>query len=333
MSDNWYSKLQDCRNNTKKDLCVCYEKTEGRKFRNFNIEEFEEFYSKVPVNDRRFYEVILGEFPHKFYIDIDIEGEINENDKDFSQKVLDCVIQSSINVLNITDLQREIILFSSHGKEKRSYHVIFQRVLDNNECCKEIYSKIVHNVPVEFKKYVDRLYKSVQQFRIVGSHKLNSDRVKKLETIWKFKDVQVNSCYNDSMPLREFLVSYIHSSVTEIKKFPVEVRKRVKFVSTVPVDKLEEKIFNGIKKYVSDLSYTIRERKDDQNMIILDSKSNFHCPICERIHERENPFIIYTFIRIYFSCRRKRNLFFIIHGDKEGTISYPPSVWEKSIKG
>jgi len=319
-----------------KTFHICWETSTGRKYTFFaDHHEFLEFFFKTPEEQRCFYEVIHGNFPHRFYLDIDINGSeaevFNEN---IEENVLNSVIDASRNLFSDLDLNRDVLIFTSHGREKKSFHIVFQRVVENNKQAKACYLEIVKNIPFEFRKFLDKLYKKVQQFRTLGSHKLKCpDRPKRFESTWRYKNTLIHNPVTD--PFSKSFVSVIPDDAQEITQ---ELKERLKRNITGEYIKPDTEIKDKFIRYIEEVltefkiprdSLKIREIKDEY--ILLDNVKPYICPICQRMHNKENPYIICDNISAYFCCRRT-NLFLEIYGEDKGKILTKTPTIRKTMK-
>lgn len=201
-----------------KTLIVCQE-VEYRFFTKFNSYlDFAAFCrGKIANTHKCFYECIFTQIPQKPYFDLDIPSEpekdvmkleeakkmpgvpslppssssVHSNEKKaeksnvywLSKEDADRALQHLIQLISqvCPHIQPEdIMVFSSHGPHKRSFHIVIDRwcypdAADN----RAFHDKIMGEFPQEWRGAVDhKMYKSIQQFRILGSHKFGSDRWK-----------------------------------------------------------------------------------------------------------------------------------------------------------
>ena len=80
----------------------------------------------------------------------------------------------------IIDISTDILIFTSHNENKKSYHIIIDHYYHmNNLEAKAFYNEIISKISPNFTKFIDHsVYSSIQQYRIVGSQKVNSNRPK-----------------------------------------------------------------------------------------------------------------------------------------------------------
>ena len=119
--------------------------------------EYYEYAQKFNLEDRAFFEIIFGELPQKPHFDIDIDvSEFNElyptdNIDNVAELLRESVVVSCVDVLtenNVTvDIQRDILLYSSHGPDKRSFHIIINnKCHDGHKEAKAFYEAVMNKV-------------------------------------------------------------------------------------------------------------------------------------------------------------------------------------------
>ena len=304
-----------------RSLIVC-QQLENRYFAIFL--SFLEFgrYAKLHVKDSHccFYEVILGNMIQKPYFDLDIpiksvdplkpsEGLSIEE----AQRLRDQVyfaIMDEFTFINPSD----IMDCTSHSEAKRSHHIVVDNwcVRDNEE--NRIFcQKVISRVDSQYHRYIDStMYKSVQQLRIMGSHKWESPRVKILDlrSRWKHPTQPTSENHRFILELGGSLITNVsHCQFVPNMKPLVE---KAKFTSDAvvfnegDVDKcLALCASKGGTTYSSPtFPYVFGEVKPP--LILLKRKMASMCQICERIHEAENPYLVVIgkHRHVYFHCRR-----------------------------
>ena len=152
--------------------------------------EFGKYQLNFAPEKRCFYETILGEFPQKPHFDVDINIEKNPgvNSEEVKDKLIDAII-AVLDEYGITiNIASDVIVFTSHGPNKKSYHVIIDHYHHmNNLEARAFYEDVIAKMPAEIVEFIDRaVYSSKQQFRVVGSQKLNSARPKSLNEKWTY---------------------------------------------------------------------------------------------------------------------------------------------------
>lgn len=305
---DWFSRLVgdngllSYNKNINNGLYVCKQTKQNneiyRYFKKFDtIVSFYDYMLKTQKYDRCFFEVILGEQYQKPYFDIDIDKKL----PDLGHSLVLEVKKSILYDKRISE--KDILVYSSHGENKSSYHIII-----NNWCTPDNYTNkmycnnIIDRIPddFEYKKYIDTLvYKSVQQLRILGSTKLGHDRFKKIE--YESKNI-----VKDRPRLYKDL---FNSLVTATKSCKILCYKE-KIKSVWNVDSQKDLTSEDISN-ISNLDIIkdgLFEPQDPSGRIIpLKRLKQSYCEICERNHENENPFLtIDNSSRIYFHCRRSK---------------------------
>lgn len=84
---------------------------------------------------------------------------------------------------HMVPLSKDWIILSSHGPEKYSFHITAKRLyVENCKEAKSITDKLINDLPGTFRDTIDSgVYKSIQNFRSLGMHKLGTKRIMKLD--------------------------------------------------------------------------------------------------------------------------------------------------------
>ena len=156
----------------------------------------------TPEPQKCYYETIFGDKTQRPYFDIEFYTKselanggiwIPEDEADESVRCLVKCILEELQVLTslenpLLHNKTNILVFTSHstkeveGKtvigDKRSYHIVVEGFcLGNFRENKEFHDRIVKRLPEKWKDIIDHsMYKSLQQFRIVGNTKWQSSR-------------------------------------------------------------------------------------------------------------------------------------------------------------
>lgn len=311
-------------------LIVCFINYHGQRlfgyFRSYI--EFAKYQLNIPNPHRTFFEIILGHIPQKPHFDLDFK--LSELSPDIDpEMVKDRLVEVIIKTLAgdgvKLDLTRDLLLFTSHGSKKKSYHVIIDNYAhkDNLEA-KAFYQTIVKLLPENEQKYIDHsVYGPTQNFRMVGSQKLNSNRPKKLETCWNYQGQEIKYCYPE-IPDDERHLMVIELEVSLVS-YTLECMPLPSFVP-------ETKLPGGMSVMDSDFDEEVGQqafqllaeaggvptnspkfpygyRHMQGNLVILKRLMPSYCRICQRVHENENPYLIINPItlKIYFHCRRSNS--------------------------
>jgi hypothetical protein len=325
------------RYNARNMLIICLATNDGRHlFSSFvSYNEFIEYEKNFLDSHRCFFEIILGEQPQKSHFDLDIPfDKIADSDKElFSSKLKDDLIESiircykqcySIDLI----LDKDILIYSSHGSKKQSYHIIVNNYAHlNNKEAEEFYKRSIVNLG-DRKEFIDRaVYKSVQQFRLLGSRKFGSDRPKIFNDKWTYKDKEVIT------EVENHFESSLISNTFQCKLLPVIIEYKSNF-NIVDINLKDDEISQIIKfvsQAIKPFVFSLAEFKN--NILVLRRLSPSNCIICNRVHEHENPYIsikeMDPYISIYFNCRRSEGSCFIgniiiDNKDNLSNINYVP---------
>ena len=320
-------------------LVICYSTEEhGRLYAFFeDYLEFAEYQANIPVHKRSFFEIIMGRLPQKPHFDIDIsQKELTEIDPDadideVAEEVKDNVIYAITQIIPDITLEKDILVFSSHGVKqddegydiiKKSFHIVVNNYChDDNKEAEAFYEMVLTYIPT-YKSFIDRaVYKSKQQFRILGSQKIGSNRPKIFNTTFTYKGEQIthvlneqarNEKHRDVIMLYESLVTFI-SMCTCLPPY-VKEGKANKHYSTrltdyedIPVDTARMAL-NLLAKTAGmscdDYRFPYTINNIDGHLICLKRHRPSYCRICKRVHENEHPYMYLIGPYIYWNCRR-----------------------------
>ena len=292
------------------NLIVCQE-LESRRYTYFkSFSYFCDFFHQSPEENKCFYELLTSNKPRKPYFDIDMEIKSIEN---FNQK--DMIKKLKKIIHDMIGKDNKILVFSSHTEKKYSYHIIIDGVyLQNYKETEIFFDRIYDKLDSIYKPYFDRsVYKSIQQFRIIGSHKYQKNNTKKIE-----KDLCYNFTYPERYRTKKGKFIYLVSSslignIADSKILcgfsPPEEKKILNFGSACEGD-IEDILKIFYTKYSPDDFQFSSCRETNGNLLIILRRLNpTYCEDCKRIHQNENPFItvLGQSRNISFYCRRKDN--------------------------
>ena len=296
---------------TSENIIVCQE-LEYHKFAKFSsILDLSRFVSGCKYSHNCLYEVIRSKQPHKWYADVDIvlEGFEDENSK--------CVLPEEETPLLIAELKTilvellsihvdDILIASSNGYKKHSYHVVVDKwCLANGEEAKAIYQEVRDRMSPKYQGALDLLYKSTQQFRLYGSHKFGQDRVKEFRedlSSWKPPIKPKNDEHLELLRFTSFLVG----NIAGCKYLPSFVKEKTKSFNNDETELSQVQseevmaVFQANYKEHTAFKFT----GVSGNFISLKRLRASHCDICERNHQNENPYLLVANGCIYFDCRR-----------------------------
>lgn len=267
-----------------------------------NAEQFYWQMTKIQPSARNYYETVRDGVKQKPRFDIDIALDslpIMVSPKDIVNEVIFAIKHSSPDIAT-----EQILIFNSNGEKKHSYHIVIDGWYHNNSLeAKTFYTKIASLVPGNMKKFVDAaVYKSTQQFRLLGSTKRGENRFKIQERSWIFNGKTILYPERET-PLNDFLHSLLtyteNCSLLEIE-IPTFDKGVGKSATTV-VDgaDIEAVIPDGfVLDGEKDYGYRLKRIKPS------------HCLVCARIHgdgnssKGDNARIVVDGNNIYLYCFR-----------------------------
>jgi hypothetical protein len=292
-----------------------------------NIEEFFKFQFSCKDFKKHFYECIFGDMFQKPYLDIDIDCDnfpnLDCNDiETWSKYLIELLIeQLEAELSEFGHEKPHIIVYASHGDKKKSYHIVVMNYYTTNYIQTREFVKCVINRMYDvikrtcddeksvcwcdfIKKCIDMsVYKSFQQLRILGSHKLRSFDQKRTKVIHGY---QTDTTAYD---LESFEISFVSnvnddSILIEYDLGP-DVIDKTKYSNV----KIDNDIIDNIVKYVNNkLDSNLTIRSVDGNRVDLTNNGGYECLQCERPHENDNPFLLVFENAVLFYCRRKQKL-------------------------
>lgn len=297
-------------------LLICHH-TLYRRFTQFNdYFEFADYFFRCENEIRCFYEVILNN-SQKPYFDLDIplpnsNEEFSLNAEDSERAMLE-VVRKILYYLHSVKIE-DILILNSHGEKKSSYHIIVNNwCFMDNLSNKGFYQLITKDFPEKWKKGIDsNVYKTVQQFRIVGSQKFESNRFKVIDSNCKWKEPIKSK--NQNHYFQQLLGASLVSNTSYCKILfgfePLFVRK--KFVGNeFMLD--EENIKNALNlcainencKNSDDIEFPYELDKINGSLIELKRLLPSKCKICNKIHENQHPYLVVNIKGdTFFYCRR-----------------------------
>lgn len=335
-------------------LVVCYTpnklpgkdqlyRTEDNKLRHLfayfdSYTEFYQYADQIPKQDHHFFEVIFGNIPQKPHFDIDIGNDdinVGEDIDQIAKILYQAVIQGCIEVLaevNIKlNLKRDVLLYNSHGTAKRSFHLVITNWLhgDNKEA-KAFYERVKAKVSIltngKYLKFIDgAVYGSGQQFRLLGSQKIDSGRPKRFMELFEFNGEIIQHEYPEVVPesvkgmmqLYESLVSFISGSQL-LPPFASE-EKIVDYSQFATINITESTINNCMnlmrQKINNQMNANSNKRIDycpfkfrgiKNNMILSERLRPSYCPLCNKCHDKQDPLMFILNGKVYWTCNRAK---------------------------
>ncbi len=328
-----------------------------------NYIEFLKYETQFPAEFRGFYETVFGQSYQKPHFDLDINLEEdqaildNVTGKTSDQiiaELLHHTIKAIVEVLNefqITiQLESDLLLFSSHGSKKRSYHIVIDNYYHiNNKEAGAFYQLVISKIPSFYRRWIDcKVYSTVQQFRLEGSQKIGSGRIKTLCLKWSYGDRTIIYRFPEK-PLNDFhrrvliLGASLLSNTGKGRCLPSFI-EHLPQVAQSSVNRSVLSDFNHLSYEEGIAALELVARKagvtsSDHRfpyqfvqimggLVILKRVKRSHCRLCDRIHDNENPFLIVagTNRDVYFDCRRNEENRRLYVGSLGNEIRNDPSV-------
>ena len=293
--------------------------------------------------NKHFYEIIFGEWCQKPHFDLDFmlddgyykaimpDGNIIQYQ---SNQIIEILINAILTVLAevqvVIDLEKDILIYSSHSTEKQSYHLIINNWYHKSNLeARGFYDSVVSKIPCELNngKLIDSsVYSKTQQFRILESTKIGKNRPKILnesfvyqgKTITHKYPVEIYTLPDEQREKQLYLCRMEESLITNVwncnilPEF-VKAEKIIRNTTTTLQFQLTPQIATfALNKLPDGNAYKITKIND--GLIVLQRNRPSNCIICNRIHENENPYLrINNNGQIYFLCRRATTSVWIGH--------------------
>jgi hypothetical protein len=251
-----------------------------------NVKSFSIWYRSLEKRHRIVFEAIFaGKQKPKF--DIDCSGDITREEcLRLVKNIVSCVKSISNDALPL------VYDISSQNGSKLSFHVVFDNVfVSDHHKAKSFAEMVLAKIDHPHTNMVDlSVYKSVQFFRCEGSTKPGQSRYK-----------YIIGCRSLQTFLESGLVSQT-SGCSELnftgypRRNPAwETSSEVTVVMVTSITMNEKILLRG-------RDFNIRESKG--NLLFLDTLRGYDCISCKRVHEKENPFIVFKKSGIFLNCRR-----------------------------
>lgn len=246
-------------------------------------------YKVTDPSKRSFFEIILGDKKQRPKFDLDIEGD---NIEELGNKTLARLISSFRFFIPDIDLEKDVMIFTSHSNTKRSFHVVIKNYYhNNNNEAKAFYNMVLEKIDVQYRCYIDpAVYSSLQQFRIFGSQKEDSNRPKiqllefrglKFKTVGGIEDTLITNIKNCKH--LKCVKPTLQTSMTYVQDLDMSLAEKALEIINIP-------------------SLTIDSIEG--NLVSLKNNSGYYCKPCDRIHEKQNPYLVIFPPIIYMNCRR-----------------------------
>lgn len=291
------------------NLVVCHELKYRRYGKFNNYLDFKNFKDRLNFKDVCFYEIIREDSTRKPYFDIDMPAGSLEKP--------DSMVLEILEIIKTLLTEVTILVYTSHTKTKNSYHIVVSNYyLDNHLGAKKFFQTVKEKLNILYYPYLDEsVYKTIQQFRILGTHKWDKDNTKILDD---------NLSYNYNIPERYIrfpkgLENYhLLNSLVSIKtgcKY-LDGYKEVQVIQNFNINgysssgDLEDVLNIFYNTHSNDIFNYLNHRDDNGNLLITFRRlKSSYCQECDRVHENENPFLVVSGINrnIYYYCRRRNS--------------------------
>lgn len=292
--------------------------------------EFFDYMQKIQPADRAFYEIIFGELPQKPHFDIDIDASNfnglypGEDIETASEILREAIITACIEVLAknmvMLDLEKDVLLYSSHGPDKRSYHLILNnKCHDGNKEAKAFYDAVMTKIrTITGNKYLEFVDKSVysprQQFRLVGCQKPGSERPKVFYEKFWYQGKLYTHIYNEDVTdiimkkltiIYESIISFTSGCAFLPSLIPPKLLNQNNLGDFPDLDgPIAEHCMIMLREKMAFCPFSIKEIRG--HLILLRREAPSQCPICRKQepHENEHPYMFIIGGKVYWDCRR-----------------------------
>lgn len=301
-----------------------------------NFNKFIKIYEKIPDNHKHFYEIIEEEC--KFFLDLDAKIDPYTWNKNIS------VIKNELNLFFNETFNKEIKIleyrsFPLPSEPKYSCHLIIQDYKFKAEDCKIVCNMFLNYLKNKSLNLIldiidDKVYGKNRMLRIEGSTKVGSNRIKKciynniihipneiintkglitnlentiLININK-KDILSNVLNHKENKIKNFVKSYEITFENKNDKYNytnddiIYLKNNIDYIIDI-INSWHYEILN-INKNINKEHYIFDILKIENNRIDLKRIKSFNCPICKRIHEKQNSYIFIKNMKLMFHCRR-----------------------------
>jgi hypothetical protein len=282
--------------------------------------EYGIYQMKLPQHERCFYEIILGESTQKPHFDVDIDNK-DVNGEEIKDNLVDGIIKVLKQKGVVINVMSDILIYTSHGTEKQSYHIVVNNYCHaNNVEAKAFYDAVMDHISSEYTQWIDRaVYSPTQQFRIVGSQKIGTERIKTFQKRWKYHGKEIDYVYPEPpdspehemvMQLEGSIVGYTGNCkfLPPFEPKPEEIKHYTESEDVNPNDANEAINLIGLAGNISihDPRFPYKFMGINGPIVMLKRTKPSRCKICCRVHEHENPYLLVIGEEksVYFHCRR-----------------------------
>lgn len=253
-----------------------------------------------------FYEVIFGFEARKPFFDVDIDYEklaIVVTEEQANAGVL--ALQAAILRAEPLIKAEHVMIFASHRVGKLSFHVVVDHwCVSDHKQMGAFFLKVQALVPPQYHRWMDgSIYGACRDFRVLGSHKCGSDGVKELSPLstWVPPEADI------TCPLERKIAILGGSMVTNAsycKSLPDYAPRVEKLKYTGPQRELaEEQVQAAIALMPDQEAHKLSRVEGTQ--IRLRRASPSHCPICRRVHDHNNIYLVVSARgEVFYRCHQ-----------------------------
>lgn len=321
MSIRWFHKLNDD-GRYKESLKKCVNKWENKFIVSKQTENmcrmfacfahhsaFIDYYANCSESERVLYEVISGQQKQKIYFDLDIEpiSKISLSESIILVNQLKKAILEEIPESN----EENILVFSSNGStikegDKISYHIVLDGFyvkshLHNKYICERIKNRIDE----KFKSVVDMLYSSLQQFRMLSSHKIGKEHKKKqlCKDLTSWTPKREKRLHNIELMEASFITFTYECKLLNIE---IEEKKIIKVNNGVNLTNDEYTKLNDLVEDKLGGAFRLLDNGGKSSLFQLRRISKcVECIKCKRPHDNEQGYVrVAEDGSVYFYCYR-----------------------------
>lgn len=269
-------------------------------------DDFQLAMSSAEPHTRSYYETIAKNDPQKPRFDIDI----SDDHWDYRLIVNDLLsaLLATFNKLDIKLGYKDVQIFNSNGisngKYKWSYHIVIDTYYHScNDEALTFYNQVISRVNPNFREYIDKsVYKSLQQFRLLGNSKHGENRFKTRMYEWDYngspltwvKATAKEEFIKSLIVVREDLSKYTLLKVEKITRLPSKNE-------LIDESLIEDFIPEGYEiEKTGDFGYKLKRVEDS------------YCNVCKRVHENENAYIRVSNGLVILKCYRDLSKYYIL---------------------
>lgn len=286
---------------------------------------FINFYTKIPDNYKHFYEIVKNEC--KFFLDLDAKcDEINEIKwYNYINEIKNNIKSVIYEITNKTPELLEFESIPTNEENKFSTHIIISNITLPIEQCKGLCTIILDKIDIEKRKIVDvSVYNNWRSLRIEGSSKIGSKRIKRLKfnnkiiinnnihtkgLITNFEgteninllnnDFNLNLYFEKTYKNKENCINYTKNNNYSNKNKKYNYNNEDILFIKENYKKIELIINNWHGNDIFFNTYKIID-----NMILYKRRKPSNCKICNRIHNKQHPYVFSKYQKLFFDCRR-----------------------------